>query len=524
MIEKTEFTVVDVETTGLFPGGRDRIIEIAIDRADLKGNHLDSYVSLVNPLRDIGATHIHGISARDVQNAPVFEEIAGDVLSLLAGAVFVAHNVTFDKRFIQSEMMRLRCELPDFPCLCTMRLAHLADPAPHSRKLHALCDYFGVTLKHAHSAYADVLATTELMATCIAKLGDSSELTLSNLGVKGKPIGKEFWPTLPVSGKSFRREDAARGVESQPSYIEGLIANLPSVTDIQPEIEEYLALLDNVLEDRLITPDEGRKLYSLADGLGLLREQVIEAHHIYMRDLIGVALEDHVITESEQEDLDQVRRLLSISHQEYGALLDEVEKHCLEGHAKYGTAIKLADIQGKSVCFTGTFTYRIGGEVSTRSLAEKIATEKGMIVRKTVVKGLDYLVAADPDSMSGKAGKARKYGIRIIAELVFWRMVGVEVFCKKVIKRKILTDKGKKTESIKLKSREIDVPVLKQTFYALDWGSEPLPTVWREIHKYVEALMGKKYKNDDTFVTTAPIEENRTEIVNDIPLPLGEVL
>ena len=46
---------------------------------------------------------------------------------------------------------------------------------------------------------------------------------------------------------------------------------------------------------------------------------------------------------------------------------------------------------------------------------------------KNVIKKLDYLVAVDPDSMSGKAKKAREYGIRIIAEHVFWRMLGVDV-------------------------------------------------------------------------------------------------
>jgi DNA polymerase-3 subunit epsilon len=44
-----------------------------------------------------------------------------------------------------------------------------------------------------------------------------------------------------------------------------------------------------------------------------------------------------------------------------------------------------------------------------------------------VTKKLDYLVTPDPDSMSGKAKKAREYGVRIVAEPVFWRMVGVEV-------------------------------------------------------------------------------------------------
>jgi DNA polymerase-3 subunit epsilon len=44
-----------------------------------------------------------------------------------------------------------------------------------------------------------------------------------------------------------------------------------------------------------------------------------------------------------------------------------------------------------------------------------------------VTKKLDLLVVADPDTQSGKAQKARKYGIRIMHEPVFWKAIGVEV-------------------------------------------------------------------------------------------------
>jgi DNA ligase (NAD+) len=48
-----------------------------------------------------------------------------------------------------------------------------------------------------------------------------------------------------------------------------------------------------------------------------------------------------------------------------------------------------------------------------------------MIVQKHVTKGLEILVAADPATMSSKAVKARQYGVRIIAEAVFWRLLGL---------------------------------------------------------------------------------------------------
>ena len=61
------------------------------------------------------------------------------------------------------------------------------------------------------------------------------------------------------------------------------------------------------------------------------------------------------------------------------------------------------------------------------TLAEIIAAERSMVVKSDVTKTLDFLVVGDPDSMSTKARKARKYGVRIIAEPVFWQMMGISV-------------------------------------------------------------------------------------------------
>ena len=63
----------------------------------------------------------------------------------------------------------------------------------------------------------------------------------------------------------------------------------------------------------------------------------------------------------------------------------------------------------------------------TREMAEHIVTEKGLRVMPSVTKKLDLLVVADPNTQSGKAKKAQKYGIRIIHEPVFWRTLGITV-------------------------------------------------------------------------------------------------
>lgn len=201
MQTETNFAVVDLETTGLFPNGADRVIEVAVINMDSRGKIFNEYCTLINPKRDVSMTQIHGISARDVKNAPIFSEIAGDLLSMLAGAVFVAHNVNFDIRFIHSEFKRIGCCLPDFPYLCTMQLARKADSNIPSRRLGELCKYFNIELSQAHSALEDARATAMLLITCLSRLSIESKQSFSNIGITGQPITQNQWPTLPITKK-----------------------------------------------------------------------------------------------------------------------------------------------------------------------------------------------------------------------------------------------------------------------------------------------------------------------------------
>jgi DNA polymerase-3 subunit epsilon len=427
MNNSTEFAVVDVETTGLFPGRGDRIIEIAAIRIDTNGTIIKEYETLVNPDRDLGPTPLHGITAKEVMKAPLFEEIAGDVIDVISGAIFVAHNVQFDWRFIQAEMERVGCTLPQCTCLCTIHCARIADPCIPGRNLEVLCDHFGITLKRAHSAYHDARAAAELLKLCLNKVGASSQ-QLYKTGLTEKPMGKTDWPKLPVSGRTYKRDRAAQEIASAPSYISQLVSRLPVSCCSSPEMDEYLSLLDQVLEDRRVTSEESEILFNLATDLGIDRRQVIAAHHEYMRELIEAALEDGIITDSEQRDLEEIQKLLVISPTDYSILLDKVSVDYESGNARrrsFNAGKK--DIIGKTICFTGAMRCCIDGRPASRAMAERLAAEKGMIVKKGVTKKLNFLVAADPDSMSGKAKKARQYGIRIIAESVFWRMMGVTI-------------------------------------------------------------------------------------------------
>jgi DNA polymerase III subunit epsilon len=96
--------VLDVETTGLYHV--DRVVEVAVVTIGLDGTIEDEFETLINPLRDVGPTWIHGIDAGMVRDAPTFADVAQHVASRVDGAVVAGHNVRFDTRMLGLEFER----------------------------------------------------------------------------------------------------------------------------------------------------------------------------------------------------------------------------------------------------------------------------------------------------------------------------------------------------------------------------------------------------------------------------------
>lgn len=106
------FAVIDLETTGFSPARGDKIVEIGIVLVDDDGAIEHEWGTLVNPKRDVGPTHVHGIRASDVVAAPLFADVAAHVASLLSGRTLVAHNQAFDVRFLRAELAATGIHIP----------------------------------------------------------------------------------------------------------------------------------------------------------------------------------------------------------------------------------------------------------------------------------------------------------------------------------------------------------------------------------------------------------------------------
>jgi DNA polymerase III epsilon subunit family exonuclease len=162
------YAVFDCETTGIDPE-QDEIVSFALLRLDAGGAEFARSVYYVRPSRPIPAeaTAVHGITDDDVAHAPRFWELAPELLWLLEGAVFVAHNASFDLAMLRHGLASVGCAYEPPGVACTLEAFRLLEPLLPAHNLEALCRAHNVELT-AHDALGDALATAALLRLILA--------------------------------------------------------------------------------------------------------------------------------------------------------------------------------------------------------------------------------------------------------------------------------------------------------------------------------------------------------------------
>lgn len=401
------YTVMDFETTGFSPAHGDRVVEVAMVKVSHDGEIYDSWSTLVNPQRDMGASSIHGITARDVVHAPTFADIAPLVLDFVDGRILAAHNVAFDLRFLAAELNRVGFQLPTPPLdgICTMRWADAFLTAP-SRRLCDCCEAADIELHGAHSALGDALATAQLLATYLEKQ------SYRPLWESSMAYYRAFqWPTHGTSAPVQLVGREASSQRRPDGWLEQIIARLPRAAD--PRTDSYLAVLEMAMLDGYLALHEQDQLVCVARDCGLSRPQVLAIHADYLAAMAQVALADSVVTAEERDDLERAAACLGLTVRDVDDALA-----CATQTVAPPVDLTVAGITlhpGDRVVFTGEMSIE-------RSTWESRARAVGL-VPGGVAKATRIVVAGDPDSLSGKAAKARAYGIPIITEQAFEKLI-----------------------------------------------------------------------------------------------------
>lgn len=397
------YAVVDVETTGF--RSSDRVVEIGVVHLDPAGAITGEWATLINPDRDLGPRHIHRIDAADVRRAPTFKQIAGDLIERLRGRVLAAHNLPFDARFIASEFTRLGVEVPvrNMGGVCTMHWAGRLLPGV-PRNLRGCCQTVGIPLDGHHSALVDARAGAALLRVLLSqsRAAPPWESAFWNAMMAR-------WPKLPPS----QVECVPRGAATthHRHFLERIVDRLPRVPE-PPAADEYLALLDRALLDRRISATEGDALVEAARVLDLDRHAVEALHRGYLDALARAAWDDGVVTDAERDELRAVATLLGLSgdHAERALASARTTDHRVGQRPSFRLA------PGDLVVFTGQMD-------EGRDVWKERARAAGLEPCDSVTKKVRLVVAADPDSLSGKAKTARKYGIPIVTPESFSGMI-----------------------------------------------------------------------------------------------------
>ncbi|HZV69508.1 MAG TPA: exonuclease domain-containing protein [Saprospiraceae bacterium] len=179
-----KYAIVDIETTGGLVK-RDKITEIAIVLHDGR-NVIDQYQTLINPERSIPAyiSSMTGITDNMVADAPLFCEVAKEIVLRTEGAVFVAHNARFDYGFLREEFARLGYAYTRKQ-LCTVRLSRKLLPQLKSHSLDSLIRHYALHVDNRHRALDDALATAEVFRRMTGMHESVAEVSdLINMGIK----------------------------------------------------------------------------------------------------------------------------------------------------------------------------------------------------------------------------------------------------------------------------------------------------------------------------------------------------
>ena len=379
-----EYVVIDTETTGTLKA--DRIVEIAL--VAFKGDEvIEEWSTLINPQRDVGKTNIHGITASMVSSAPIFADVVNDIFRIINNRVLVAHNLGFDARMLIQEFNRANTQGDIGKGFCTMTAARRLLPSDKSSLADA-CNELGIKIIDAHSALGDCKMTMELFnhlsedeqEVCPAIVDYSSNTNPARI------LGRTAF--------SKKKDDALERIQA-------FTKKVPFPTSDEKFIA-YLLLLNMAMQDLIISSEEQSELNNWAEDLGVSEKDVKKLHLGYLESFIQAALRDGVITVQEREMIEKVGAALHLP-----VIIPDTAQPIKANSDNLSV--------GKKVCFTGS-AIGFNGEQISREDLEALAAKVGLHpVNDVTKKGCDVLVAADESSMSGKAKKAKDWGIPVIS-------------------------------------------------------------------------------------------------------------
>lgn len=160
----SKIAVIDFETTGLSPAYGDRATEVAVVIVE-DDKITDRYQSLMNAGKRIPAfiQQLTGITDAMIRKAPPSTEVMQELADFVGDTPFVAHNASFDCKFIDAEWARIQHQRSQL-FACSLMLSRRLYPNVYNHKLGTLVQFLHLPSSgKAHRALADAEMTAHLV-------------------------------------------------------------------------------------------------------------------------------------------------------------------------------------------------------------------------------------------------------------------------------------------------------------------------------------------------------------------------
>ncbi|MBU2865146.1 3'-5' exonuclease [Reinekea forsetii] len=161
--------VLDFETTGLSPDMGDRAIEIGAVKIE-NGAITDQFQALMNPGRRVDSfiENYTGITNAMLSEAPPCSEVMHEFADFIGNSNLLAHNASFDKRFLDAEMNLIGHQYSG-EFVCSLLVSRRIFQEAPNHKLGTLVKYCNIESTGAyHRALYDSEMTAKLWL-CIIK-------------------------------------------------------------------------------------------------------------------------------------------------------------------------------------------------------------------------------------------------------------------------------------------------------------------------------------------------------------------
>jgi len=160
----TQYTVFDVETTGLFVEKGHRVIEIGAVRVD-GGAMGEEFQSLVYTDKSIAkaAWKVHGITQEMLAGQPEARDVFSAFRDFAGASTLVAHNAAFDVGFLQREFKRAGLVF-NSRHKCTLKINRKLFPGLGNYKLETIARHLGIPVdkQRTHRALEDARLTAQV--------------------------------------------------------------------------------------------------------------------------------------------------------------------------------------------------------------------------------------------------------------------------------------------------------------------------------------------------------------------------